>query len=745
MGLWSALHKVRAGQDRVLTDGRNHGHCLAPSGAWSPDSEWIVYDTRSDAAGQKFDGGAIQCVNVRSGQVRTLYRTRNGAACGVASWNPRRDKREIVFVHGPENPTASYFYAPHQRRGVRVDASAQLRRPKWHREPEMDAKAASAGVADHPEGAEVERTMPNASKNARGGEPVVTSLVTARWPCRNLDARDLLGPQFTDGALRGGTGDHQYSPDGALVSSSYVDAVLLRNQASGVYGRVETACVCTAVTTLDGRGGVEVDKEEHPRNHDGDGWTVVVSSHEDAPLVGSDGVSNATREAWIGARGYRRAGNGWVGRALAFLGEVHTGNSRAPSHLELFVLDLPAKPRDLRLSERGKPLSGSDTARPQPPPGATQRRLTDTSGRTYPGMCVGPLEKHGHEGPPSPRAGAGKSGGSGKRKNAGPKFWPRSSPCGSRICVVAMDDMCVPQLYLVATGSSTPARLRQLTDLPKPGVQSAFSWSPDGAHIAFVHDGSVCLLTVPGDAVHRGTAGDGGANDDGEVDGEDEDDALAKLMEQENAFGGPDDRGKKRRVKRLTRRRTGEAAPQPQGVTFSPCGKYVAYVRRTSASSSHDPAPGTTVAPGTQSPKSPLESERDGDNADLFYNSDDDAEGGPKYFNRVCVVGIEVVLRQPFRLAAQIVGTAATVLVGVIATDLAKLGVGALRDGLRRRRVEMLRKIGRRGRGRGKQLRTDTWQDFQREYERTGRRLEKKPKRPAAAKGWDDFKREYER
>ena len=216
-------------------------------------------------------------------------------------------------------------------------------------------------------------------------------------------------------------------------------------------------------------------------------------------------------------------------------------------------------------------------------------------------------------------------------------------------------------------------------------------------------------------------------------------------MEQENAVGGPDDRGKKRRVKRLTRRRTGEAAPQPQGVTFSPCGKYVAYVRRTSASSSHDPAPGTTVAPGTQSPKSPLESESYGENADLFYNSDDDNEDGPTYCNQVCVVSIEVVLRQPFRLAAQIVGTAATALVGVIATDLAKLGVGAVRDGLRRRRVEMLRKIGRWGRGRGKQLRTDTWQGFQREYERTGRRLEKKPKRPAAAKGWDDFKREYER
>ena len=51
-----------------------------------------------------------------------------------------------------------------------------------------------------------------------------------------------------------------------------------------------------------------------------------------------------------------------------------------------------------------------------------------------------------------------------------------------------------------------------------------------------------------------------------------------------------------------------------------------------------------------------------------------------------------------------------------------------------------MRKIGRRG----KRRRTDTWQDFQRKYEHTGRRLERKPNKPAAAKGWDDFKREYE-
>ena len=222
-----------------------------------------------------------------------------------------------------------------------------------------------------------------------------------------------------------------------------------------------------------------------------------------------------------------------------------------------------------------------------------------------------------------------------------------------------------------------PARLRQLTDLPKPGVQSAFSWSPCGEHLAFVHDGSVCLLTVP-----RAMMGGDGNEED-----EDPDDMMAQLMEQTNAVGGPEDRGRKRRVRRLTRRRTGDAAPAPRGVTFSPCGKYVAYVRRERAS--HGTRGGqqaqTPGSPGSASPKSPLDSEK-GKNDDPFYNSDDENEGSTKYFNQVCVVGVEVVLRQPFRLAAQVIGTGATVLGGLIATDLAKTGVGAIVDGLRHRR-----------------------------------------------------------
>ena len=89
--------------------------------------------------GQKFDGGAIQCVNVRSGQVRTLYRTRNGAACG---W--RAGTRGEIRGRSSSSTVRRIprrVYAPHQRRGVRVDASAQLRRPngtespRWTRKP----------------------------------------------------------------------------------------------------------------------------------------------------------------------------------------------------------------------------------------------------------------------------------------------------------------------------------------------------------------------------------------------------------------------------------------------------------------------------------------------------------------------------------------------------------------------------------------------------------------------------------
>lgn len=150
-----------------LTSGPG-GRILTNCGVWSPDGEWVVYDTRPDAAGDVFDGPRIEMVHVRTREVRVLYEARNGARCGVATWHP--SEPTVAFILGPEHPTPVWTYGTTRRQGVVVDA----RRP---------------GVAV------------------------------------NLDARDLA-PPFTPGALRGGSHVHVWNPAGSHVSFTYEDHVL---------------------------------------------------------------------------------------------------------------------------------------------------------------------------------------------------------------------------------------------------------------------------------------------------------------------------------------------------------------------------------------------------------------------------------------------------------------------------------------------------------------------------------------
>ena len=95
------------------------GHILTNVNVWSPDSRWIVYDTRSDPAGEKFDGRTIEIVNVETREVREIYRSRNGARCGVATFSPTANK--VAFILGPENPTDDWQYNAWHRQGVVID------------------------------------------------------------------------------------------------------------------------------------------------------------------------------------------------------------------------------------------------------------------------------------------------------------------------------------------------------------------------------------------------------------------------------------------------------------------------------------------------------------------------------------------------------------------------------------------------------------------------------------------------
>jgi hypothetical protein len=382
-----------------------HGHILTNTAVWSRDGRRIVYDVRSDPAGDVFDGDRIETVDVDTGEVRVLYRSARGAKCGVATFSPTADR--VVFILGPEDPTPDFSYGPARRRGVMVDED----RP---------------GVA-----------IP-------------------------LDARDLT-PPFTPGALRGGSHAHVFSPDGNRVSFTYEDHVLDRGSGQRNQRNVGVSVLGRPVRV----------PPTHPRNHDGGAFSVLVTRTWDDPRPGSDEISKAFEDAWVGTRGYLRP-DGSRQRAIAFQGHAVTQGGDTIS--EVFIVDLPD---DLTTAGDG-PLEGTSTARPRPPRGTVQRRLTITADRRYPGI-------------------------------QGPRHWLRSAPDGSAIAFLMRDDRGICQVWMVSPNGGDPVRL---TDHDQD-VASSFTWGRDVRQLAYITDGSVCvtdgitgrtdLLTsrTPGEAAPR--------------------------------------------------------------------------------------------------------------------------------------------------------------------------------------------------------------------------------------------------
>jgi hypothetical protein len=377
-----------------------HGHLLTNVAAWSADSRWLLFDTRSAPDGGVFDGTRIARLDVVSGRAETLYESHHGAGCGVVTASPVDDR--CVFILGPERPTAAWQYGPARRQGVVVD----MARP---------------GVA----------------------EP--------------LDARDLVAP-YTPGALRGGTHVHVFSGDGTLVSSTYEDAVL--DGARSVPGRPDGAGLehnlRGVAVSVCGRP-VHV-PAVHDRNHDGSAFTVLVTRLADAPPPGGDEVCRACEEGWIGTAGYVRVDGSRQRHALAFQGHVVAAGGGTV--VEAFVADLPDDPRDLEVPGP-LPLAGTPSTRPTPPRDVTQRRITFTAGRPYPGL-------------------------------QGPRHWLRASADGAHIACLMRDDQGIVQVFTVSPLGGEP---RQVTR-DAWQVASAFTWSPDGTRIAYVADSSVMTVDV---------------------------------------------------------------------------------------------------------------------------------------------------------------------------------------------------------------------------------------------------------
>ncbi len=379
---------VTTASESQITD-RPTGHILTNIKVWSPDGQWIVYDTRSDPGGEKFDASTIEIVNVETREVREIYRARHGAHCGVATFSPKDNR--VVFILGPENPTGDWQYSPWHRQGVVVDI-------------------------DRPQAA-----VP-------------------------FDARDIT-PPFTPGALRGGSHVHVFDADGAWVSFTYEDHLLavLDAEPKSPPHDSNRRNVGVSVPGMPVRA-----THDGPRNHDGSTFSVLVTRTANNPRPGTDDISRACEECWIGTRGYSRPDGTHQRHALAFQGTVLKPSGDAIS--EVFVVEIPD---DVTQVGDG-PLAGTEITRPAPPRGVRQRRLTYTADRKYPGL-------------------------------QGPRHWLRSSPDGARIAFLMRDDDGIVHIWTISPNGGKP---QQLTH-NRFDVASAFSWSADGKSIAYVADNSV--------------------------------------------------------------------------------------------------------------------------------------------------------------------------------------------------------------------------------------------------------------
>jgi dipeptidyl aminopeptidase/acylaminoacyl peptidase len=262
--------------ERQITHGPG-GRILTNTRVWSPDGNWIAYDVRSDAAGEKFDGDRIEMVHVATGEIRVIYHAKEGARCGVATFHPVEPR--VVFILGPENPTADWQYNAYHRQGVIVD------------------------VAKNPTLAE------------------------------NLDARDIVAP-YTPGALRGGSHVHVWDGAGDWVSFTYEDHVLAGFAGENAEHEINLRNVGVSVPGQPVRIG-----RGHVRNHDGSHFSVLVTCTVANPRPGSDEIKRAFEEAWVGTNGYVSAKGMRQKHALAFQGHVVTATGQTIA--EVFIVDLP--------------------------------------------------------------------------------------------------------------------------------------------------------------------------------------------------------------------------------------------------------------------------------------------------------------------------------------------------------------------------------------------------------------------
>ncbi|MCA9229508.1 MAG: DUF3748 domain-containing protein [Planctomycetales bacterium] len=362
--------------ERQITHGTSFHHELDNNDNFSPNDRFLVFDTRTD------DGGIgaskqIAKVEIATGEITTLYQPENpgifGPGAGAASYSHVRD--EVIFIHGPFHPSGP------------ENQYEQFRR---------------VGVIAAGDGSGVSRLA---------------------------DARDTAAP-FTPGALRGGTHRHEFSGDGEWVGFTYNDEVV-RAHGRSIGKDLDLRTI--GVTHL-GQPLQVAESQQFPGT--AEGFSALVVSVVPEPRPGSDEISRAAWDSWIGRNGYLRP-DGSRQLARAFIGTTRTAAGEKLD--ELYVVDIP---NDITQAGPLGPLEGTETTFPAPPAGAVQRRLTHSGERVHPG-CEGIV---------------------------------RASHDGEQIAFLMKDDEGDSQVFLISPRGGAP---RQATFLDG-GVDSGVRWHPSG-------------------------------------------------------------------------------------------------------------------------------------------------------------------------------------------------------------------------------------------------------------------------
>jgi len=375
-----------------VTNDNAKNHDLDNNDNFSPDGKWLVYDTRTGAGGI---GGSpsVERVNIETKATEVLFdipgNTEFGPGAGAASYHPTENK--VIFIHGLPVCTEKNPYQQWRRSGVIVNDN-----------------------------------QPNVAIN--------------------MDARDVTFP-FTPGALRGGTHRHEWSRDGKWVGYTYNDAIMKKlEDSTGIKWNLRTVAVSNK------QHPVIVDKDEAGENVAGTWYSAVVVRVVPDPKPGSDEISNAASDCWIGTNGYPKP-DGSKQMARAFIGKVNDNNGKPVD--ELFVVDIPDS---INVPGEYGPLEGTPTTFPMPPKGTVQRRMTHTANSKFPG-CGGVV---------------------------------RSSFDGKQISFLARDSKGIQQIFLISPLGGEPVQVTEHNS----DVQSGVRWSPDNQSIAYIWDNSIVLCEI---------------------------------------------------------------------------------------------------------------------------------------------------------------------------------------------------------------------------------------------------------